>query len=131
MAENVQGTVYLLHFIDPDTGRSQRYGHAAHYAGWTSWDVPGRVDYHVRGRGSRLMAAVSAAGVGAVIARTWTGTKHDERRLKRRGSLCRSCPVCREDARVYRHWRSGRWFVRFLPHKRGRYPLHVAGTAVQ
>lgn len=114
--------VYLLHVINPETGESARLGHAAHYAGYTSWDVEGRLAYHRAGKGSRLMAAIMDAGLDVVVARRWLGgTRTDERRLKNRGSLCRSCPVCRGDARIYRHWYSGKWHVRMLPGRRARY----------
>ena len=131
MSEGIQGTLYLLHVVDPTTGETARYGHAAHYAGWTHYDLAGRLSYHRAGQGSRLMRAIMAEGLDVVVARTWVGDRNDERRLKKRGSLCRSCPVCRGDARIYRHHSSGLLYVRMRPGRRQRYSLTVPRLAVQ
>lgn len=48
---------------------------------------------HGSGRGSRLMKAVVAAGITFDIT-TRAGTRNEERRIKNRGSLARSCPIC-------------------------------------
>jgi predicted GIY-YIG superfamily endonuclease len=87
--ENVKGTIYLLHFSEP-------LKHARHYLGWTD-DLPTRLRRHARGRGSKLMAAVVAAGITFEVVRTWTEvTRHDERRLKMNSHVPRKCPVCNE-----------------------------------
>jgi ssDNA-binding Zn-finger/Zn-ribbon topoisomerase 1 len=45
------------------------------------------------------MAAVSKAGIGFTIARLWTGTRHDERKLKnRRNATVDLCPVCEKES---------------------------------
>jgi predicted GIY-YIG superfamily endonuclease len=82
----VVGTVYLLHFDPP-------LGHARHYIGWAK-DAEARLAEHVAGRGGRLPAAAAAAGCSIVIARTWDGTRADERRMKRRKEHPRLCPIC-------------------------------------
>jgi predicted GIY-YIG superfamily endonuclease len=82
----VTGTVYLLHFDRP-------YGHARHYTGWTT-DLSARLAEHAAGRGARLLAVARSAGVGWVLARTWTGTRALERSLKRRHGAARFCPLC-------------------------------------
>jgi predicted GIY-YIG superfamily endonuclease len=84
------GTIYLLHF-------KQAFGHARHYLGWTR-NLAQRVAAHTSGRGARLTAAASAAGIEFVIARRWRGDRHEERRLKNMGSRARLCPICREQA---------------------------------
>lgn len=80
---------YLLHF-------EPRYAHAGHYLGVSDHDVPGRIAYHVAGRGSPLVRAVVQAGGHVFHVRTFPGlTRDGERRLKRQGGLSRHCPVCR------------------------------------
>jgi predicted GIY-YIG superfamily endonuclease len=80
------GVVYLLHFDRP-------YAHAGHYTGWTA-DLHQRLAEHANGRGARLLAVTRAAGIGWQLARTWPGTRHTERALKRQGGASRRCPLC-------------------------------------
>ena len=88
------GTVYLLHLEPglPVTGSRV----ARHYLGWTAGeDVQQRLDQHLAGRGSPLVAAVIAAGGTATLVRTWPRVdRHFERRLKRRHEAPRLCPHC-------------------------------------
>lgn len=86
--------IYLLHFSEP-------YQHAQHYLGFVDTDrhsfeeaLESRLEFHRKGRGSRLLRAVSKAGIDWVVARTWKdGTRTDERRLKGRSNT-RLCPIC-------------------------------------
>ena len=80
------GVIYLLHFARP-------YQHAAHYTGWAS-DLEQRLAEHTAGRGARLLAVISDAGITWTLARTWEGTRSDERALKRQGGASRRCPLC-------------------------------------
>jgi len=80
------GVVYLLHF-------DRRYAHAGHYTGWTA-DLPSRLADHTAGHGARLLAVITHAGIGWRLARTWPGTRHTERALKRQGGASRRCPLC-------------------------------------
>lgn len=80
------GTVYLLHFDQP-------YRHARHYLGWAR-DVDARLAAHQAGHGARLLAVIQTAGISWTLARTWTGTRHRERQLKRMGGASRRCPLC-------------------------------------
>ncbi len=80
------GVVYLLHCDRP-------YRHARHYVGWTL-DLPGRMTEHASGRGARLLAVITEAGIGWQLARTWIGTRSRERQLKRQGGAARHCPAC-------------------------------------
>jgi predicted GIY-YIG superfamily endonuclease len=80
------GVVYLLHFDRP-------FGHARHYTGWTT-DLVARLAEHAAGRGARLLAVVTEAGIGWQLARTWCGTRNTERALKRQGGASRRCPLC-------------------------------------
>lgn len=87
MASHVIGTVYLLHFDRP-------YKHARHYLGWAV-DLDVRLAQHGRGHGARLIAVITAAGIGYQLARTWPGvTRYRERQLKRMGGASRRCPIC-------------------------------------
>ncbi len=79
-------TVYLLHF-------ERRYGHAGHYTGWTP-DLPSRLATHAAGRGARLLAVVTDAGITWQLARTWPGGRGRERQLKQQGGAARRCPLC-------------------------------------
>jgi len=85
---------YLLHFEPP-------YRHARHYLGVSDRDVPGRIAYHLEGRGSPLVRAVVSSGGRVFHVRTFAGmSRADERRLKRQGGLSRHCPAC---------WALGAW----------------------
>ncbi len=88
------GTVYLLHF-------DRRYRHAAHYTGWTT-NLCHRLDEHAAGCGARLLAVITAAGIGWQLARTWPGTRALERALKRQGGATRRCPLCGIQPRTQR-----------------------------
>jgi hypothetical protein len=88
------GTIYLLHFDQP-------YKHARHQH-WTL-DLTHRLDEHRRGRGARLIAVITAAGIGFQLARTRPGTRADERAIKRFGGAARYCPLCTPRPRP------GRW----------------------
>jgi predicted GIY-YIG superfamily endonuclease len=91
---HVQGTIYLLHFDQP-------FKHARHYSGWTERDdVQERLAEHASGRGSKLMAAVVAAGITWRLAAVVLGDRYEERRLKNRGGASRRCPICREESRT-------------------------------
>jgi predicted GIY-YIG superfamily endonuclease len=78
--------VYLLHF-------SQPLAHARHYLGSTA-NLDQRLDEHRNGQGARLMEVICDAGIGFQLARTWTGDRKLERKLKRRKNAPRLCPVC-------------------------------------
>ena len=84
----MKGTVYLLHFNSP-------YKHARHYVGFTT-DLPARLQAHTSGQGARLMEVITGAGISFQLARTWKGTRKDERRLKNRKNAPRECPLCRQ-----------------------------------
>lgn len=91
------GVVYLLHFAQP-------FKHAQHYVGFCEKlaGVDSRLEYHANGRGSRLMAAVSQAGIDWSIVRLWKGTRSDERALHKAQSRA-YCPVCSNRPRTRRN----------------------------
>jgi hypothetical protein len=82
--------VYLLHFERP-------YAHAQHYLGTTTRRLGVRLVEHIGGRanGSKLVAAVVAAGIPIRVARLWPGGDGLESRLKRRKKGPSLCPICR------------------------------------
>ena len=92
-ARRPRPVVYLIHFESP-------YRHARHYIGWTQ-DLRARLACHQQGRGARLMAAVSAAGIPWRVARKWEGgTRAFERKLHNRKGTPLLCPHC-DGARAY------------------------------
>jgi predicted GIY-YIG superfamily endonuclease len=84
----MSGTVYLLHF-------SESYKHAAHYLGWTSGPLEERLRQHQSGTGARLIEVVTNTGITFELARTWSGSRKDERGKKRQGGAGMLCPICR------------------------------------
>jgi hypothetical protein len=88
------GTVYLIHLSEPYVGGPGPHATARHYLGWAA-DLDHRIAQHRAGQGARLMAAVATAGIGFVVARTWSGGRDLERQLKRRHNSPQLCPVCR------------------------------------
>ena len=86
------GLVYLIHFARP-------YHHAQHYLGSTSRTAQQRFAEHGTQDGSRLLAAVRAAGIPFEIVRTWTepleSVRLKERALKRLKGNTKLCPICR------------------------------------
>lgn len=92
--------VYLLHFAAP-------YKHARHYVGYSE-RLTERLAHHAAGRGARLMAAVSAAGIDYTVARVWKGADRTfERRLHRRNGAAPLCPVCSGKAALGRARHAG------------------------
>ena len=90
---------YLLHFDAPYP--RDRRGSVQHYIGFAknARTLKLRIEHHRGGSGARLMAAVSAAGIGFVVARTWAdGDRTHERTLKNRKNARKLCPVCRRKA---------------------------------
>jgi predicted GIY-YIG superfamily endonuclease len=83
--------VYLLHFDRP-------YRHARHYTGYTT-DLQARLQLHRAGGGARLLQVITRAGIGWTVARTWSGSRALERRLKRQGGASRRRPICRTERR--------------------------------
>jgi hypothetical protein len=90
VARQQQGVVYLIHFERP-------YEHARHYCGWvhSRTFLEPRLGAPRDGAGARLMAVITAAGIGWEVVRTWHASRDFERRLKRQGGLSRHCPTCR------------------------------------
>lgn len=81
--------VYLIHFETP-------FKHARHYVGFAhEGNLEKRIEHHRNGTGSRLMRAVTLAGIPWTVVRTWPdGDQYFERRLKNQCSSDTFCPVC-------------------------------------
>jgi predicted GIY-YIG superfamily endonuclease len=99
LCELPEGTVYLLHYAEP-------LGFSQHYVGWTS-SLDQRIEHHASGEGCYTTARFHTAGIGFVLARTWTGTLQLERKIKRGGPV-NYCPLCKDQRREQREWRRGR-----------------------
>lgn len=83
------GTVYLLHFARP-------YRHARHYLGYAE-DLAQRLARHRSGNGARLLEVIMQAGIAWEVARTWSGDRALERRLKRWHGSGPLCPICQAE----------------------------------
>lgn len=84
------GFVYLIHFNEP-------LHHAKHYLGYSEENVAARFDRHVKGEGARLLQVLNEQGIGYQIAHVWCDVdRHFERKLKRRKSGPKLCPICRK-----------------------------------
>ena len=83
----MKGTIYLLHFSKP-------YKHARHYLGFT-FNLSARLEAHSKGTGARLLEVITLAGIAFELARTWQGTRNDERKIKNQKNTPRLCPMCR------------------------------------
>jgi hypothetical protein len=97
-----RGTVYLIHFSRPIGNLDNPRGQARHYLGW-ALDLEVRMDAHAAGNGARLMEVITEAGINWRLARTWSGDRDDERRLKGQHNAPRLCPICNPDG----WWRRG------------------------
>lgn len=103
---SLEGTIYLLHFVDKNTRQTKPYKHAAHYRGFAE-DLERRIGQHeeANGKSSPLLRAAHNKGITFVVAKTEPGTRTRERQLKHQGGASRSCPVCRLEKELeYRHW---------------------------
>lgn len=81
--------VYLLHFDKP-------LHHARHYVGYCD-NLENRLERHAKGNGSKLMAAVSKAGIGFKLVRVWLDAdRNRERWLHNKKNSPQLCPICRK-----------------------------------
>lgn len=82
--------VYLLCF-------NKKFKHAKHYIGFAenqrTFEI--RLEHHKKGRGAKLMDAITKAGIGFTVSRTWPdGDRNFERKLKNRKKSSQICPHC-------------------------------------
>jgi predicted GIY-YIG superfamily endonuclease len=82
-------TIYLLHLDKP-------LRHAKHYVGFA--DVEARLERHASGAGARMLQVCRERGISWTLARTWTGDRKFERRLKNRKDAPHICPICSGEA---------------------------------
>lgn len=82
------GFVYLIHF-------EHKLHHAQHYIGYTD-NVEKRMKRHREGGGSKLISAITKAGIAWDLVRIWVGDRALERRLKNQKKARCLCPVCRQ-----------------------------------
>jgi hypothetical protein len=100
---STEGVIYLIHL---DGGLRVREGRdgpvlATHYLGWTP-ELARRVEEHGRGRGSAFMAEVARRGIAWKVVRCWSGSRRDERRIKRQRNAPEFCPCCERAGRNHR-----------------------------
>jgi putative endonuclease len=94
----MNGTVYLLHFLEPIGNPANPHAMAQHYIGWAQ-EAAERIAIHTAGAGAAIVRHVQARGIGFVVAATWPGTRVLERQLKNRKHASRFCPVCQQTTR--------------------------------
>ena len=88
------GVVYVLHFSVPFHGANGRHIGAQHYVGYAAdGDTQRRLAEHLNGKGSPLVKAVVAAGIGVHLVAVMPGDRGLERRLHNRHGT-RVCPRC-------------------------------------
>jgi hypothetical protein len=92
-AVSVDGTVYLLHFMERIGNPANPRAMAQHYIGW-ALEPATRITKQTAGQGAAIVRAVQARGIGFEVAATWPGTRALERRLKRRKCAPHFCPIC-------------------------------------
>lgn len=82
--------IYILHFVE-------KYHHAQHYVGYTKNPIR-RFEEHfnvnLKSKGSPLIKAVLRAGIEIKIALVKSGTRKDERRIKKFKNTKKFCPIC-------------------------------------
>jgi predicted GIY-YIG superfamily endonuclease len=83
-------TIYLLHLDKP-------LRHAKHYVGFAD-DLEARLERHANGHGARMLQVCRERGISWTLARTWTGDRKFERRLKNRKDAPHICPICSGEA---------------------------------
>lgn len=94
-----KGTVYLLHLQDRLGNLDNPRAQAQHYIGYCeSRRFDSRMAEHSDGSGARMLAAARRRGIGFVVARTWKGTREDERALKNHKKARDFCPICKAQA---------------------------------
>lgn len=86
--------VYLIHF-------NKKYKRVKHYLGYSAEEnFQNRIHHHKKGTGSRLMRAVSFAGINWKVVRTWPGEDGNfERQLKNQRNHSLLCPICSKNAK--------------------------------
>src|SRR6266511_3698941 len=67
MRSNVQGTVYLLHFLEPIGNPANPHAMAQHYIGW-ALVAADRISVQTAGGGAAIVRAVQAKGIGFLVA---------------------------------------------------------------
>lgn len=80
--------LYIIHFDVP-------LHHAQHYVGYCKdGRLMERLLEHHAGNGSKLLRAVSRAGIGWKVAKELPGDRTAERKLKNRKNTKQLCPIC-------------------------------------
>ena len=88
------GLVYLLHFDQPVLA-------VRHYIGFTA-DLADRTERHEDGFGSKMSREAKKKGVPFIVARTWSGDRKLESRLKKQKNAARLCSVCNPNSTKFK-----------------------------
>ena len=70
----MEGTVYLLHFLEPIGNPTNPHAMAQHYIGWALVAAE-RISTQTAGQGAAIVRHVQAQGIGFLVAATWPGTR--------------------------------------------------------
>ena len=86
-----RGLVYVIHFKKP-------FKHAKHYIGFCEFgNLEKRMEAHRKGNGSKLMKAVTEAGIDWEVANIYENVDRGfERKLKNQKNSARFCPFCND-----------------------------------
>ena len=69
----MEGTVYLLHFLEPIGHPTNPHAMAQNYIGWALVAAE-RISTQTAGQGAAIVRHVQAQGIGFLVAATWPGT---------------------------------------------------------
>jgi hypothetical protein len=97
-ANEITGTVYLIHFAEKIGNVNNPRAMAQHYLGFAEGGeiaLQRRMGEHADGTGAKIMRAVVERGITWVVARTWRRVKKTkEQELKARKDTKVFCPIC-------------------------------------
>jgi predicted GIY-YIG superfamily endonuclease len=82
--DGVDGIVYILRFHQPLGNPNKKHGTAQYYVGWAAGpkQLKRRLRQHKQGLGAKLTQAASKLKIGFELVCCWSGTRHEERRVK-------------------------------------------------
>lgn len=84
--EDIWGTIYILKFHQPIGGEHPK-GKAQFYVGWCGVGrLKERLREHRNGQGAAIMRFLKEQGIGFDLVVCFSGTRRDERRVKKYGN---------------------------------------------
>jgi predicted GIY-YIG superfamily endonuclease len=92
-----KGYVYIIHLARPLAGSKAR-----HYVGFST-QPDKRLWHHRNNTGSKFLREANRQGIPYCLVVLQTGTKRDERRLKKTHNTAKYCPCCNTNKpRIYK-----------------------------